>query len=265
LDSTDLIDDNYSHYNYPYYDPDYSYNTPSYYQQPTSNTYYTPTAQPDTYVVNYYYYQNPNTSTTPTTNTNTTSNTNLWVNKPGNYRVRAVTSLCKSLWSNVLEIDQEISLNPLIVTSKDTLRTAAGAAAYQWFLDDVLIAGANGPEWIAKKSGQYKVRVSSVNDCNTFSLPLFFEVSNVQMPPSVQLFSLAPNPANDHVQMQLELARPERINISLTDAQGRQIFQQSHTLQQIQLPINLSALPSGTYYLHVDLESGRFTRPLVRL
>jgi hypothetical protein len=72
LDSTDFIDNNYPYNNNSYYDSGYSYNTPTYYQQSTSNTYYVPTTQPDTYVVNNYYYQSPNT---PTTNTNTTSNT----------------------------------------------------------------------------------------------------------------------------------------------------------------------------------------------
>ncbi|HNG89791.1 MAG TPA: T9SS type A sorting domain-containing protein, partial [Saprospiraceae bacterium] len=183
----------------------------------------------------------------------------------GTYRVRLVGQGCNSLWSAPVQVDQEFAIAPTVTVATDTLDTSTGWAAYQWLLEGEAIPGATGPQWIAKKTGSYSVQVVSSNGCPYTSLPVQVDISSIWLPPAVRHFSLLPNPAQDQFTLSLQLAAPERIRISLTDLSGQLIFQQSRQAAQVSLPIQVQALPAGTYLLRIELSEGYFTRQVVKL
>ena len=126
------------------------------------------------------------------------------------------------------------------------------------------IPGATESYYIATESGIYELEVTSPNGCKYQSSGIEITVSATDLPASVRHFSLSPNPASDEIMLKMELERMTRFTISLSDAQQRQIFLQTHQSQRIALPIDLRALPSGTYFLKVQTDKGQFVRKVIR-
>jgi len=83
-------------------------------------------------------------------------------------------------------------------------------------------------------------------------------------PPDVVQFSLAPNPTANTVRVRMELKKSEPITLDLVDARQSRIFSKQVLGQRIDEEIDLSLLPAGTYYLVVELKSGKLVRPVVR-
>jgi len=84
------------------------------------------------------------------------------------------------------------------------------------------------------------------------------------MPVNVVKLTLSPNPANGLTQLELMLKHDEPFIVSMTDALNRQLFMQTHDTASLSLPIDLRALPAGTYLLNVQLPGGLITRKIVK-
>jgi glucose/arabinose dehydrogenase len=69
-------------------------------------------------------------------------------------------------------------------------------------------------------------------------------------------FSVTPNPATDQALLSLTLSAPDDIQASLTDLQGRTVWQQQYRSEALNTPIDLRALPVGWYVLGLRLSSG---------
>jgi len=64
--------------------------------------------------------------------------------------------------------------------------------------------------------------------------------------------------------LEMELVKAEPITISLTDMSQRQVFTKTIDSQKVALPIDLSNLPVGTYFLTVQTEGGSIVRKVVK-
>ena len=188
----------------------------------------------------------------------------LTVTDYGHYSVQLINPVCNSTRSDSILIDQEVSLAPTVNQLGDTLYAAAGWAAYQWFFNNQPIPGAIDIAYIAPQSGAYKLEVISANGCPYQSIEVMVVLSGTTLPSSISRFRLAPNPTTGLTLLSLELRRTGHTTISLTDGQGRSIFAQTHQEQKIELPIDLRNLASGTYFLHVQTESGTLVRQIVK-
>jgi hypothetical protein len=62
----------------------------------------------------------------------------------------------------------------------------------------------------------------------------------------------------------MELAQVERFTLSLSDTRQRQIFLQTQQTAKFSQTIDLRALPSGTYFLLVQTETGNFVRKIIK-
>lgn len=197
----------------------------------------------------------------------TTSNESVFsvtVNTPGEYQVVLKDTACAALLSPVKIITEETATEPLVSVSGDTLFTGGPCDGCQWLFNNEPIPGATGAYYIATQSGIYELEVTSPNGCKYQSSGIEITVSAVDLPASVRQFSLSPNPASDEILLKMELEHSIRVTISLSDAQQRQIFLQTHQSQRIALPIDLRALPAGTYFLKIQTEKGQFVRKVVK-
>ena len=130
--------------------------------------------------------------------------------------------------------------------------------------DNQPIPGATGPYYVATQSGIYELEVTSSNGCKYQSSGVQITVGIADLPSSVRQFSLTPNPARDEVVLKLEMEKSSRISISLNDSLQRQIFMQTHQNRYITLPIDLRALPVGTYFLNIQTDKGGFVRQVIK-
>lgn len=198
-----------------------------------------------------------------TSTTSSESNFSLSVSEPGEYQVLIVDTTC-SLLSTLVVVTQETAIEPTVSVSGDTLFSNLPCDDCQWLFDGELIPGATGQFYVATQSGTYELEITSPNGCQYQSSGIQLVISSTDLPASVLEFSISPNPAQDQILLNLELKRKERITLSMSDAQQKLIFMQTHQNQKITLPIDLRALPAGTYFLKIQTESGHFVRRIVK-
>ena len=86
----------------------------------------------------------------------------------GNYDVQLITG--NAYGYDTLHLTQIVTVNALPPTMisqlHDTLLTAPGYAAYQWYLNGTSISGATDNYYVAPSSGNYTVYVENVNGCS---------------------------------------------------------------------------------------------------
>ncbi|MCB0525560.1 MAG: PQQ-dependent sugar dehydrogenase [Lewinellaceae bacterium] len=190
-------------------------------------------------------------------------NYSIEVTEPGSYYVLAADSLC-AFTSNPIVLTNDSLLTPQISQSGDTLYSDMSCTNCQWLMNGQPIPGATDSLYIALVSGTYSLEVTSPNGCTYLSPEIQLVISEAILPTSVLKFSLSPNPTFDTMLLNMELAKKERFTLSLVDGNQRQLFMQTHQQSKISLPIQLEALPAGTYFLKVDMESGKFIKKLVK-
>lgn len=200
--------------------------------------------------------------------TSTTSSETVFslsVTEPGEYQVLVVDSVCNDLISSEISITEETAIEPVVSVSGDTLFGGSPCNGCQWLFNNEPIPGATGSYYVATQSGVYELEVTSPNGCKYQSSGVQITITGINdLPASVRQFTLAPNPATDEVLLTLELEQTEKVTLSMSDVQQRQIFLQTHQTWKIAVPIDLRALPAGTYFVNVQMESGHFVRKVIK-
>ncbi len=181
------------------------------------------------------------------------------------FQVQLVGQPCNSELSAPANVTVLLPSTLLLTVSDHTIIATYSPpnATISWYFGTELIVGANSDTLVASQSGIYAVQVTSPEGCSSFS-SIFVVGTSTKFPESVSHFDLSPNPTEHSILVQMELLKSEQISFSLTDSSQRQLFLKSQNGQKISLPIDLSNLPVGTYFLTVKTETGSFVRQVVR-
>lgn len=134
---------------------------------------------------------------------------------------------------------------------------------YQWLLNGQPIPGANSPTYTPIQDGLYACHLTSTNGC-LYKIELPVVILSTALPATVTQFSITPNPTQGSVRVRLDLTAAEQVSLRLLDANQRQVFAKNLRGQQIAEELDLSTWPAGTYYLIVQLESGKMVRQVLR-
>lgn len=182
------------------------------------------------------------------------------------YQVQVVNQHCSSALSSPVLVT--VFPNPVIsleLLGGDTLfaNVTPGNAAIQWFFEDILLPNATAPFLVADQTGVYSVLVTDLVGCQS-SAEIQVEVSAARLPAFLRKFLLAPNPATNSVQLEIELEKTERAVISISDNAQKQVYTRTLSGQKIMQTIDLSNLPAGAYLLRVESASGSVVRKLVK-
>lgn len=127
--------------------------------------------------------------------------------------------------------------------NENTLTTAT-AGFYQWFKDGVLLPGEVKQNLTINESGSYAVEIKSATGCfvpksaNRQVLIL----ANEEAPSTIRIF---PNPTQDYIQVEFDLASFPNLELQLVDLQGK-IWWKKSSLQSKER-ISMSQLPVGKY------------------
>jgi len=183
----------------------------------------------------------------------------------GVYQVRLLNQSCSSELSSPVLVSVFPNPNVFIANSGDTLTATFFPvnATLQWFFENTLLTDISGNVLIAEQSGVYTVFASDLNGCQS-GAEILVAVSETKLPSIVRSFLLSPNPTAHSILLEMELVKAEPITISLTDMSQRQVFTKTIDSQKVALPIDLSNLPVGTYFLTVQTEGGSFVRKVVK-
>jgi hypothetical protein len=164
-------------------------------------------------------------------------------NSTGSYKVTVTNSSCVNTSASKPVLVKSLPAKPVIQVTNNTL-TSSATTGNQWFLNGVSIAGATNKDYTVKESGNYAVEVT-VNDCKNRSEAFNFVATAVVDPQTFSDITVYPNPVRENLVIKNTAAR--KLNIRLTDAYGRIIFQE--TIQAQETTINTKAIIPGNYML----------------
>jgi hypothetical protein len=157
---------------------------------------------------------------------NTTQAINVTVS--GDYGVRVQDGFgCQDSTYILNPIHVEvISPMPLVTTSGNTF-TSTPFQTYQWFRKgsggnpDLAIPGANGISYTATQSGIYYVVVTDASGCTGKGFEIEHTYIGIENPEVFTRWNLFPNPADEMLTLEIGLAKPGDIAISIISMEGK--------------------------------------------
>lgn len=169
------------------------------------------------------------------------------VTSTGTYRaiIDVPATGCKDTTSDIYVVVNPNSM-PTITQSGSVLSIPNTYAVYQWYLNTVAITGATSHTFTPSLTGSYRVRVTDMAGCTSFSAGYsVFEASGVANVNSGSV-RIYPNPADDYVVIDAPFAS----TAVLTSMEGRLVATtNSGTL-------SLTGVSTGLYLLSVYRENG---------
>lgn len=142
---------------------------------------------------------------------------------------------------------------PVITMTEETL-TSTPAEAYFWYFNGDLIEGATDQVYTPEQSGSYLVVAQTSAGCLLASEPVDFVYTGIGTFSRNDLL-IAPNPANDAIEVRAAREWPAGASIVLTDATGREIVR-SGTSAGPAVRLSTSALRAGAYAVQVRTAEG---------
>lgn len=171
-------------------------------------------------------------------------------NASGNYTAKVTVNGCESAASNAIVVTvNAIPATPTITQSGNDLVSSA-VSGNQWYINNVIIAGATGKNYTPTTSGNYTVQVTLNNCTSTFSNVFNFIVTNI---PNIDVFGnqvkIFPNPVND----KLVITRSNTLtglNIRLFDINGKELKTISSGSSRIE--IEMATYAGGAYIIWIE-------------
>ena len=130
----------------------------------------------------------------------------------------------------------------------------------QWLDEDGnIITGANYHKFKPGDIGQYFVRYTDINGCNSTSEPYFYSLNTARKLNQALAFALYPNPATSAFTVQA--TQPGTYSLQVVNTQGQVVQQASFTgTQQL---VSTTTLPAGVYSVHLQGPLGSGVQRLV--
>ncbi len=178
----------------------------------------------------------------------------------GNYYVTVTDAGNCTATSNHLAINVHPQPPVSISVNGDTL-LAYNSVTYQWYLNGVLIPGANNPMWVATQNGSYTVLISDANGCTALSLPVVLTVTGITEIINEQV-KVYPNPlqnGNWNLEVGEHLIGSKA---EVFDATGRLVYQAE--IQNLKSEINVEAA-RGVYMMRLSSQQKNITLKLLKL
>ncbi|MDP4687591.1 MAG: T9SS type A sorting domain-containing protein [Salibacteraceae bacterium] len=180
------------------------------------------------------------------------------------------TGVFEKVYTNVAGCDSVIVLD-LEVTVVDTsvqvyglgwntyLEANADSSTYRWFYcfeDSLVLANATAKHFFADSydSNYFAVEITTNGCVDTSNCHLALSYVGIKNMSIDDLISVFPNPANLQITIKLDQFE-SAVSYEIRDLTGRLVL--NGTSESDQFDVNVSALPSGPYFLEISSELGR--------
>lgn len=188
----------------------------------------------------------------------------ITVNTPGTYYVIGTAANgCTSTSDNLEVIVNPAPEKPVITREGNTL-VSTECQFYQWLLDGEKIQGGTDRKQPITKNGSYSVIVTVGKSCSETSEP--FVVLGVDDKIENDIITLAPNPAENYIDIVIKSGGAGTVSYKITDISGRIIKQLSDVKEtgEFSKRINISDVSSGAYFVIVYTGGKHYCFKLIR-
>lgn len=173
----------------------------------------------------------------------------------------------KLIYTNELGFGKEFVLKVMVTDTPDkpaitrdkTILTSSADAGNQWYFNGNVISGARAKTYDAKTvEGAYKVQ-SAISGCKSeFSDVYNYTVNSIKYHTDETLVKIFPNPANELINIELNLPAQNLVKLSVCDLQMSEIdiILSAETVESSKrITYSTGKLSSGIYYLRLDYDS----------
>jgi hypothetical protein len=131
-------------------------------------------------------------------------------------------------------------------------------AAYEW--QD----GSTSSTYEVTDPGTYTLTVFNQYGCSTYDEIVIVEGTDINPGPGEDYSArVYPNPARDHLVVDLEAGFKKDFTIKLINNQGYLMQTRKVTLKQGRIQLNVQSLPRGIYYLRIETPKGMQTKKVI--
>lgn len=193
--------------------------------------------------------ENTNNLLSPTFISNYSGTTQLSV---GEFHTELLAGESKECLSAAIQVNVFATSAVTVTENGGILSSDVSGNAYQWYVDGILIPGANSQSFIPNQAGYYSVEVTFAGGCSEISDEYPFEITGINLS-ELQALQLVPNPSKGTFIIQ-GVDKAESIkSISISNAAGQVIYQ-SNGIEANQ-PIVLD-VANGLYIVNVMFKDG---------
>ena len=177
----------------------------------------------------------------------------IYVLNAGDYYLTVTdTNGCSTTSTPHLQVYTYPATSVSIVVQGDTL-SSFGATSYQWILNDTDIAGANSSIYIAKRTGNYSVRIVDHNGCISTSSSTYVVVNGIADIISTRYLDIYPNPASTILNVRYSGPVEGNCTLALFDILGNKLMEQPLYFNVAgNRQLDVSYLPRGMYLLQLQ-------------
>lgn len=142
------------------------------------------------------------------------------------------------------------NVNNLTVTLNNT---STQSESYVWNFGDGTTSTETNPVHVYSNSGPYQVSLTASNPCGSNSQTQLLNNVAVVNNSFVSLFELSPNPNKGNFILKYSLKNPNLSTVSITNILGQTVYEKTNynNLGVITMPINISDLPKGNYFISI--------------
>ena len=191
----------------------------------------------------------------------TQQNPNITYSQSGTYSVMLEAS--NAAGTNTIMRVHFVVVNPNPFKPQVTLignqLNSTHADRYQWELNQVTIPGASYQSYEATQSGNYRVEITDLNQCKAVSDAVTVLITGLpNLRGTGSGISVYPNPTYGDVHLQTNYNLNESAEIRIFDNKASLVYSGSVSYQfsNEATTLDLSNLPSGTYFLEYRTQSG---------
>jgi hypothetical protein len=171
----------------------------------------------------------------------------LVVKTAGTYSVRTLNKGCLSRESQKVTTTVKLSPSRPIITLKDNVLFSSAFSGNQWYLNDTLIAGANGGEYRPLANGKYSVKVTEGGCSSAMSEAFAFVTTSIPGSPYGKALVISPNPVHGgHLTIQYE-NNNDKMQVKVIDVYGRQVGGIGEFKDRLRL--DMTGISKGVYFL----------------
>jgi len=183
----------------------------------------------------------------------------------GSYKVVTTnTDGCTDTSSPIIVTVNPLPPAPVISQVKSQLKSNANEAAYQWYLNGVLIPGADSMNYSPTvQSGSFTVTVTDTNGCSNSSSAFDYSVSGIEMPGFDNQIGIYPNPAHESINIDLSSSKADIQYLQMIDMNGRSIKTIEHLAAGSIVKVSTGDMAKGMYFIKFTGKDNTFIQKVV--